>query len=87
MKTAYILFSRQKPENNKAILDLIAHFCREHFLIYRAHPDLNCSTITIDGYDYNIDLLEINGESEPTYWMIYCSLHGKTCNLKNHTAA
>lgn len=87
MKTSYILFSKQLPENRKAVLDLIKHFCREHCLTYRVCPVPDYSRITIDGYDYKISLLEINDASEPTYWMIYCSLINKTCHLKHHTAA
>lgn len=49
MKTAYILFSKQQPNHHKMILDLIIHFCWEHSLTYRLHPDDDDNTITIEG--------------------------------------
>lgn len=87
MKIAYILFSKQQPNHHKMILDLIIHFCWEHSLTYRLHPDDDDNTITIEGYDYRINLLKINDGSEPPYWMIYCSLINKRNSHVNHTAA
>lgn len=77
MKNAYILFSKQRPKNNKTIMDSLTHFCREHCLTYRFPSDCDCRAITIEGYEYNINLQEQREESEPPYWMIYCSLKGK----------
>lgn len=77
MKSAYIFFSEQRPKDHNSVMDLITHFCREHDLKYRYILNSDSSTITIDGNDYDINLLEKNEECEAAYWMIYCKLKSK----------
>lgn len=81
MKSAYIIFSKELPEDNKTIKSLITHFCREHNLTCRIRRNSDCKTAKIDGKDYEVKLVEKQEELEPTYWMIYCSLreNPKTC--------
>lgn len=83
MKTAYILFRNRKPENQKEVLDLIMHFCREHNLQYRIASESEDGIINIEGADYYIDLQEKQEGAENTYWMIYCLLKNRLSFFKN----
>ena len=87
MKTTYILFCSQIPKDQEAILDIITHFCREHSLYYRIHPDSDRLTITINGYDYTVHLQEKNDGAEPAYWMICCSLKSNPKTFQKSAAA
>lgn len=86
MKTAYIFYSAQQPDH-KAILDVIAYFCREHDITYGVVPNSDCNTVTIDGNDYDIKVMEQHEENDPTYWMIYCALKNYVYHLENAKGA